>query len=150
MPNNSWVLQGKQFYNNLMQKRLDKNDILMYLTHTENKSIVTERLIRTLISKICKKSQLIIKKSYLGYLNKLVYEYKNTYHYSIGKNPIHADCSALTEEIESSDKAPKSKVGERVRFTKYKSIFSKVCTKDWSKEIFVIYCELKTDPWKLL
>ena len=72
MLNNSWVLQGKQFYNNLMQKRLDKNDILMYLTHTENKSIVTERLIRTLISKICKKSQLIIKKSYLGYLNKLV------------------------------------------------------------------------------
>ena len=30
-PNKLWVDQGKEFYNNFMQKGLDDNDILMYL-----------------------------------------------------------------------------------------------------------------------
>ena len=55
-------------------------------------------------------------KSYLGYLNRLVDLYKNTYHHSIGKRAaINADCSAFTEETESSHKVPKFKVGDRVR-----------------------------------
>ena len=64
-------------------------------------------------------------KSYLGYLNKLVDEYNNSYHFSIGKKPIHADYSTLTEEIESSHIAPKFKVGDAVKITEYKIIFSK-------------------------
>ena len=64
-------------------------------------------------------------KSYLGYLNKSVDEYNNAYHLSVGKKPIDPDYSALTEEIESNHKAPKFKVCDRVRTTKYKNIFSK-------------------------
>ena len=37
-------------------------------------------------------------KSYLGYLNKLGDEYNNNYHRSIGKKPIDANYSALTEK----------------------------------------------------
>ena len=33
-------------------------------------------------------------RSYLDYLDKLVYEYKNTYHYSVGKKPSDADYSS--------------------------------------------------------
>ena len=36
-------------------------------------------------------------KSYLGYLNKLVNDYNNNYHRSIGKRPIHTDYSPLTK-----------------------------------------------------
>ena len=36
-------------------------------------------------------------KSDLAYLNKLVDQYTNTYHHSIGKKAINADYSALTE-----------------------------------------------------
>ena len=36
-------------------------------------------------------------KSDLAYLNKLVDQYNNTYHHSIGKKAINADYSALTE-----------------------------------------------------
>ena len=57
-----------------MQKWLNDNDILMFLTHNEGKSVVAERFIRTLKSK-----------SYLSYLNKLMDEYNNTYHHSIDK-----------------------------------------------------------------
>ena len=80
-------------------------------------------------------------KSDLGYLNKLLDEYNNTYHHSIGKNPINADYSALTEEIVKNLKSPKLKVGDKVRIAKYKNIFSKDYAENWSIEIFVIYCE---------
>ena len=43
------------------------------------------------------------RKSYFGYLNKLVDEYKNSYHYSIDKKPIYANYS---EEIETNLKSP--------------------------------------------
>ena len=44
-------------------------------------------------------------------------------------------------------KAPKFKVNDRVRITKYKNIFSKDYTKNWSREIFVIDSVLKTNAW---
>ena len=36
-PSKLWFDQGKEFYNSFMQKCLDDNDILMYLTHNEGK-----------------------------------------------------------------------------------------------------------------
>ena len=54
----------------------------MYLTHNEGKSVVAERFIRTLKGKIYKKMTPNDSKSYLGYLNKLVNQYNNTYHHS--------------------------------------------------------------------
>ena len=49
------LIQEKNFNNSLMQKWLGDNDILMYLTHNEGKSVVVERFIRTLKDKIYKK-----------------------------------------------------------------------------------------------
>ena len=82
----------------------------------------------------------------LGYLNKLVDEYNNTYHCSIGKKPICAGHSALSEELKSSHKTPKFKIGDIPSITKYKNIFRKGYTKKLSKEIFVIDSVLKTNP----
>ena len=48
--NKLWVDQGKEFHNSPMQKWLDDNDILMYSTHNEGKSVVAERFTRTLTS----------------------------------------------------------------------------------------------------
>ena len=63
-------------------------------------------------------------KSYLGYLNTIIDQYKKTYDYPIGKKSIDADYSALTEEIKTNPEAPKFKVFDRVRINKYKNIFS--------------------------
>ena len=43
-------------------------------------------------------------------------------------------------------KLVKFEVGDRVRITKYKNIFSKGCTINWSREIFVIDSVMKTNP----
>ena len=77
-------------------------------------------------------------KSYVPYLNKLVDQYNNTYHHSINKKPINADYSALNEKIENNLKSPKFKVNDRVRTTKYKNIFRKGYTENWSREILLI------------
>ena len=37
-PNKLWIDQWKEFYNGFMQKWLDDNGILMYLTHNSNLS----------------------------------------------------------------------------------------------------------------
>ena len=53
--NTIWVDQGREFYNKLAQEWLDINDILIYSTHNESKSVIAERFIKTLKSKIYKK-----------------------------------------------------------------------------------------------
>ena len=98
-PNKLWVDQGREFRNKLMQEWLDNNDILMYWTHNEGKTIIAERFIKTLKTKIYKKMAASDSKSYLPYLNKLVDEYNNTYHHSINKKPINADYFALAEKL---------------------------------------------------
>ena len=80
-------------------------------------------------------------------MNKLIDQYHNTYHHSINKKTISADYSALTEKIVSNSKAPKFKVNDRVRITKFKNIFSKGYSGNCSREIFIIDSVLKTNPW---
>ena len=41
-PNKLWADQGREFYNKLMQEWLNNNDILMYSTHNEGKSVIAE------------------------------------------------------------------------------------------------------------
>ena len=49
---------------------------------------------------------------------------------------------------ETNSKSPPSKVGYRIRITKYKNIFSKGYTENWSRKIFVVDPVLKTNSWR--
>ena len=53
-PNKIWVNKGSEFYNSSFKKWLKDNYIEMYLIHNEGKSIVAEKFIRTLKTKIYK------------------------------------------------------------------------------------------------
>ena len=68
----------------------------MNSTHNEGKSVVAERLIKTIKDKIYKKITSNDSKCFLPYLNKLVAEYKNTYHHSINKKPINSFLFSVT------------------------------------------------------
>ena len=61
-----------------MQEWLDNNDILMYSTCNEGKSVIAERFIKILKAEIYKKMTVDDSKYYLPYLNKLVDQYNNT------------------------------------------------------------------------
>ena len=52
----SGVSVNEQLAEELMQEWLDNNNILMYSTHNEGKSVIVERFMETLKAKIYKKN----------------------------------------------------------------------------------------------
>ena len=147
-PNKIWVDKGSEFYNASFKKWLQDNDIVMYSTNNEGKSVVAERFIRTLKSKIYKHMTSISKNVYIDKLNDIVDEYNNTYHNTIKMKPIDVkDNTYINIDKEINDKDPKFKVGDHVRISKYKNIFAKGYTPNWSEEVFVIKKVKNTVPW---
>ena len=67
----------------LLKKWLKDNNIDLYLTHNEEKSVVTERFIRTLKTKIYKYMTSVSKNVYTNKLDDTVNEYNNTYYRTI-------------------------------------------------------------------
>ena len=76
-----------------MKSWLQVNDIEMYSTHSESKSVVAERFIRTLKNKIYKCMILISENVYIGKLASIVNEYSNTYHITIEIKPVDVKSS---------------------------------------------------------
>ena len=87
-PNKIWVDKGSEFYNNWFKKWLKNNGIEMYSTNNEGKSVVAERFIRTLKTKIYKYMTSISKNVYIDKLDDIVKKYNNTYHITIKMKPV--------------------------------------------------------------
>ena len=125
-PNKIWVDKGSEFYNAYFKKWLRDNDIVMYSTHNEGKSVVAERFIRTLKCKIYKYMTSTSKNVYIDNLDDIVNEYNNTHHTTIKMKPINVkDNTYINTDKKINNKDPKFKVGDRVRISKYKNIFAK-------------------------
>ena len=73
-----WVDKGREFCNNFFKKQLKDNDIEMYSIHNEGKSVVAERFIRTLKTKIYKYMTSISNNVYIDKLDDTVNEHNNT------------------------------------------------------------------------
>ena len=71
----------------LFKKWLKDNDIEMYSTSNEGKSVIAERFIRTLKTRIYKQMISISKNVYINKLDDIVKEYNNKYHTSIKMKP---------------------------------------------------------------
>ena len=71
-PNKIWVDHGREFYNNKFKVFLKENDIEMYSTHNEGKSVVVERFIKILKNKIYKHMTYIGKNVYFLVLDDIV------------------------------------------------------------------------------
>ena len=120
----------------------------MYSTHNEGKSVVAKRFIRTLKNKIYKYMTSISKNVYIDKLNDKANEYNNAYHRTIKMKPIDTkDNTYINIDKEVNDKDPKFKVGDHVRISKYKNIFAKGYTPNWSEDVFVIKGIKNTVPW---
>ena len=137
-PNKIWIDQGSEFYNNVFKKWLSDNDIIMYSTYNEGKSVVAERFIRTLKSKLYKHMTAIGKNVYYDVLDDVVNEYNSTKHSTIKMKPIYVIDNKRVYIDEHNDKDSRFKVGDRVRIYKFKNIFAKGYTTNWSKEIFIV------------
>ena len=138
-PNKIWVDQGGEFYHNVFEKWLSDNDINMYSTYNEGKSVVAERFIRTLKNKLYKHMTATGKNLYYDVLDDVVNKYNNTKHSTIKMKPIDVgDNNKRVYIDEHNEKDSRFKVGDRVRIPKFKNIFAKGYTPNWSKEIFIV------------
>ena len=109
----------------------------MYSTYNESKSVVAEIFIRTLKNKLYKHMTAIGKNVYYDVLDDIVNEYKNTKHNTIKMKPKDVKIDNKRVYIdEYNEKDSRFKVGDRVRISKFKNIFAKGYTPNWSKEIF--------------
>ena len=136
-PNKIWVDQGGEFYNNAFKKWLSDN-IIMYSTFNEGKSVVAERFIRTLENKSYKHMTATGKNVYYDVLDDVVNEYNNTKHNTIKTEPEDVGDNKRVYIDEHNEKDSRFKVGDRVRISKFKNIFAKGYTPNWSKEIFIV------------
>ena len=85
---------------------------------------------------------------YIDKLDDIVNEYNNTYHRVIKMKPVDVKDNTYIDSMQcSNDKDPKFKVGGHVRISKYKNIFPKGYTPNWSEEVFVIRKVKNTIPW---
>ena len=90
----------------------------------------------------------ISKNVYSDKLDDLVHEYNNTYHRTTTVKSVDVKGNTYYNiDKEVNDKDPKFKVGDHVRISKYKKIFAKGYTPNWSEEIFVIKRIKNTVPW---
>ena len=76
-PDKIWVDKGSEFYNNSFKKWLNDNDIKMYSTNNEGKSVIAERFMRTLKNKIYKYMTSISKNVYIDQLHDQYISYIN-------------------------------------------------------------------------
>ena len=90
----------------------------------------------------------ISKNIYLDVLDDIVNKYNNTVDKTIKMKPIGVTDDSYAEYNEDFNKKdPKFKVGDHVKISKYKNIFAKGYTPNWSEEIFVFSRIKNTVPW---
>ena len=138
-PNKIWLYQGSEFCNKIFKGFFKTNNIELYSTYNERKSVVAERFIRTLKNKIFKHMTAVSKNVCFGVLDDIVNKCNNTVHRSIKMKEIYVASDSYVEYNEDSNiTKPKFKVSDRVRISKYKRIFAKGYTQNWSKEVFAV------------
>ena len=132
-PNKIRVDQGGEFYNNLFKRFLKINNIEMYSLCNETKSAVAERFVRTLKNTTFKNMTVVSKNVYFDVLDDIVNKCNNTVDRTIKMKWIDVTSDSYAEYNEDSNVTKsKFKVGDHVIISKYKKIFAKGCTQNWS------------------
>ena len=90
----------------------------------------------------------VSKNVYFDVLDDFVNKYNNSVYRTIKMKPIDVKSDSYAEcNEDSNEKDPNFKVGDCVKISKYKNIFAKGYTKNWSEEVFVISKVKNTVPW---
>ena len=152
-PKKIWADSGKEFINKDMKKWMDENDISIYHTYSENKSVMIERFNRTLKNKMWMKFDENGNFRWIDILQDLISDYNNTIHRSIKMTPKEANnkkIEPILSEVLNIDNRkqikPKFKVGDKVRISKVKGIFEKGYLPNWSYEVFTVDEVKNTNP----
>lgn len=152
IPKNLHTDQGKEFFNTQFKHLMDNNAINHYHTFSTKKAAIVERFNRTLKGRMWKQFSMQGSYKWISKLQKLIDSYNNTKHRSIKMKPIDVtpenekNLMKTAFENKITIHTPKFKLGDYVRISKYKSLFAKGYTPNWTTEIFRINKVRLTDP----
>lgn len=153
-PKNLQTDQGKEFFNADFQKLMKDFNINHYTTYSSVKASIVERLNRTLKGLMWKEFSYRGNYKWTDILAKLVTKYNNTYHKTIGMKPINVNSKnenvilkqSFTKLKTIDPRGLKFKIGDSVRISKFRDLFEKGYTPNWSNEIFKIKKVQMTNP----
>ena len=93
----------------------------------------------------------ISKNVYTDKLDDIVNKCNNAYHNTIKMKPVDVKSNTYIDfNKETNIKDPKFNIGDIIRISKYKNIFAKGYTPNWSEEVFVIKKIKNTALWTYL
>lgn len=144
--------QGTEFYNVYFQNLIKKYQINHYSTYTVKKAAIVERVIRTLKERLYKYFSLNGSYRWIDVLPDIVKEYNSRHHRTIGMKPKDVNKSNEKQILNSTYSHIKLatphryKVGDIVRISKNKHVFSKGYTPNWTTELFKIVEVRITNP----
>src|SRR5580765_1215837 len=151
-PRNIQTDMGKEFYNADVQRLMRKHDINHYSTYSVLKASVVERFNRTLKNDMWKMFTLNGTYMWIDALPRLVLDYNARKHRTIGMRPVDVT-PAIAERLLATvynrvniAGPAKFKVGDPVRVSKYKQLFEKGYTPNWTTEVFKIVKVQHTNP----
>ena len=151
-PRNIQTDMGKEFYNADVQRLMRKHNINHYSTYSVLKASVVERFNRTLKNDMWKMFTLNGTYKWIDALPRLVSDYNARKHRTIGMRPVDVT-PAIAERLLATvynrvniAGLAKFKVGDPVRVSKYKTLFEKGYTPNWTTEVFKIVKVQHTNP----
>lgn len=154
---NLHVDNGKEFYNKSMKSMLEKRNINLYSTFSTKKAAICERFNRTLKNKMWKRFSFNGSHKWVNILQSLINDYNNSIHRTIKMKPndvTYDDEEYLLNTVYRSNvntppykkMKAKFKIDDFVRISKYKHVFAKGFTPNWTTEIFKIRRVQETFP----
>lgn len=147
---------GKEYFNKTFSSLMKKHNINHYSTKSEKKAAIIERFNRTLKGAMYKAFSNRGTYVWFDILPTLIKEYNNKFHRTIGMKPVEVNKSneTLVNQRIQRNTQPKSEkrtsttynVGDKVRVSKHKGVFSKKYLPNWTNEVFTIHRVQPTIP----
>ena len=140
---------GKEFYNKTFDALMDKYNIKKYSTFSTVKACIVERFNRTLKENMYREFTARGCREWVSILPTLLHTYNNSIHRTIGMTPQQADRnpkSVVLKQRKINNSKIKFNVGDKVRISLHKGVFTKGYLPNWSTEIFKIVKINKTVP----
>ncbi|RLU15684.1 hypothetical protein DMN91_011439 [Ooceraea biroi] len=129
-----------------------KHGINHYSTHSVMKASIVERFNRTLKNEMWKVVTFNGSYKWVDVLSRLVSEYNARRHRAIAMRPVDVTPTTAAQLLSTVYKrvkiaAPaKFYAGDKVRVSKYKTVFAKGYTPNWSTEVFTVSKVQRTNP----
>ena len=153
IPKNLQTDDGKEFYNTHFKKLMQTHNINHYSTFSVLKASIVERFNRTLKSMMWKEFSARGSYKWTDLLKHLLYTYNSRKHRTIKMSPREVNktnakriLSTVYNNVKIKAVNSRFKVGDTVRISKYKHIFEKGYTPNWTTETFKIKSIQNTSP----